>query len=513
MADGPFAVSFVPSNIALQDARRFSSMQAQQLATAVRASIGFDSLTNGTVAYMQQLWTRGWNSRHPEFNGNAAARAEAETQLHGLQDILLAALGQKLGSDEDNNVTLFNMPVGEAQLSEGQRILLQFCVVLHAQGGRLDECILFLDEPEKHLHPAALLDILTQLQRLVTKGQVWIATHSVHVLAHVDPGSIWYMDAGKVEHAGRAPEKVLRGLVGDDDQVARLAGFLGEPARLAMTRFALECLVPPATVSTTADAQSTQVTRILLQDFGTNRRCVLDYGAGRGRLLAALRERYAPAPEHLVLDKALDYIAFDPHRGDRDECEQVIQSVYESSAGRWFSELHDLRTLRGDHLVDVAVMCNVLHEVDPREWPALFDDATGLGDILKQDGSLLIVEDQRMPVGENAHSKGFLVLDTIALRKLFSAEAADIGRYDERGDSRLLAHSVPARLIGRVTQRTIRAAITSVRDTARAQIQKVRRGTTEAPTFSRGLAHAFWTHQLANAELALFEMGATSDGT
>jgi hypothetical protein len=203
----------------------------------------------------------------------------------------------------------------------------------------------------------------------------------------------------------------------------------------------------------------------------------------------------------------LRYLAVDEHGADRAECEQVIERALGAGGKRWFGGIDDLRTAEADHVADVVVLCNVLHEIEPQRWSELFDKQSGLPAILKSDGSLLIVEDQCMPTGERAHAKGFLVLNTIALRKLFnSTSAEEIICYDQRGDGRLLAHAIPAGALGRVTASTMRAAIESVRDTARTKIKKLRKDSAN-PSFSQGLEHAFWTHQLANAELSLFELG------
>jgi hypothetical protein len=247
---------------------------------------------------------------------------------------------------------------------------------------------------------------------------------------------------------------------------------------------------------------------ILLADFGKVPKCVVDYGAGRARLLAALAEGYTPGADELPLSTALDYVAVDPGDDDKTECENVIAKVYGNGGDRRFDDVGAVRTKKGDHFADVVVLCNVLHEVDPRDWPQLFHPASGIGALLKPNGVILIVEDQRMPVGEKAHPKGFLVLDTVALRSLFDATPAQISRSDADADGRLLAHVVPASMLARVTAGTIRKAIEEVAGAAQTEIRKLRCGDAGSASYKHGLRHAFWTHQFANAQLALAEMGA-----
>lgn len=509
----PTAVAFVPPGGKLRDVRTLTSANAEINVAAVERNIGFVNSVEGTIPYLEDLWLRYRDATHQVQIRPAEELAEVIAKFQRMQIILQSVLGVKLTSDVRRHAMLFDKPIGDAQLSDGQLILLQFCVALHAQGDRLKECILFLDEPEKHLHPAALVDTIRRLQELVSDGQIFIATHSVHVLAHVDPASIWYMIDGKVEYAGRNPELVLQGLLGDDEQVSRLHTFLGEPARLAVTSFALQCLLPPTTVATTADRQSTQMKNILLADFGKVAKCVVDYGAGRGRLLAALAEGYSPGADDLPFADALDYLAVDPGDEDKAECENAIAKVFGAGDGRRFADVGAVRTTKGDHFADVVVLCNVLHEVDPRDWPQLLNPASGIGALLKPNGVVLIVEDQRMPVGEKAHPKGFLVLDTVALRSLFGATPAQISRSAADDDGRLLAHVVPASMLARVTEGTIRKAIEEVAGAAQTEIRKLRHGDAGSATYKHGLRHAFWTHQFANAQLALAEMGPAKADT
>ena len=153
-------------------------------------------------------------------------------------------------------------------------------------------------------------------------------------------------------------------------------------------------------------------------------------------------------------------------------------------------------------------MCNVLHEIPPNNWPTIFSPLSLIGRALADKGFLLLVEDQRIPVGELAHEYGFLVLDTSHLRTLFGVSVQDneAGRFrcdDARGDGRLKAHWIAKSLLGNISATAVRSAIGQLAETAKSQVRRLR---TEEPSYGNGQLHGFWTQQLANA--ALFLEGA-----
>ena len=167
----------------------------------------------GYIQYLQNIWRE---TTHPDSNTDEATEARIGAAYTSLQQTLGALLGVPLERDPKQGATLFGFPVGAAQLSDGQKVLLQLAVAVHAQKAQLGELILFWDEPELHLHPESLTEVVSTVRKNNPRGQVWIATHSVHALAAVDPREVWYVDGGRVEWAGRTPERVLEGLLGGD---------------------------------------------------------------------------------------------------------------------------------------------------------------------------------------------------------------------------------------------------------------------------------------------------------
>lgn len=412
---------------------------------------------------------------------------------------------EELGRSVEGDATLFGLPIGQGLLSDGQCILLQFCVAIHSHADRLSELIVMMDEPENHLHPAAMLDAINVIRNHLTKGQLWIATHSLPLLANFDPDCIWWMDEGSLSHAGSSPEVVLKGLLGDTERIEQLENFLGLPAAMAINNFTAQCLLTPTVVMTgSEDKQLQQIQKALLGLKQADKPLsVLDVGAGRGRLISALA---ATLPDTA---QALDYLAFDPSTIYKQECEDAIARCYAGEAKqRWFGSLDDLKVRHSGKSMDVVVMCNVLHEIDPSLWlNDLFGPHGIVGHFLADNGYLLIVEDTEMRIGEKAHDKGFLVLNTGNLRTLFAIKADDHGfRSETQQNGRLIATLIPAECICRATRETLMTTLGEVKHEASQKIRVLRQDE-KSTSYRNGRKLAFHLQQFANAALTVEAMG------
>lgn len=494
---------FVPKQLNLTDAKGFNKNQLQQSAEQAKnpGLGGFESLC---FAYIEKTQERNWNASHQDAAqepSEIAATKDSYTKLVALIEELLKT---KLGRSIDGDATLFNKPLALANLSDGQKVLIQLAVALHAQNGKLDNTVFLLDEPENHLHPSALIEFLDALEKVAPSAQFWIATHSVPLLAHIankEPMSIWYVEEGAISNAGSKPEKVLHGLLGDDAQIANLNNFSSLPAQYAALTFAAESLFPPKTVGGgVGDPQVAQIGRMLSFDE-SKPIAVLDYGAGKSRLLAGLD---ALANEQgKELKNCLDYFAFDSSDADKPHSEAAIAAAYGSAGNKHFLNEDAYFSSKDNGAIDVVVMCNVLHEISAHEWLTLFGVQSLINRALKDNGTLLIVEDQRIPTGEKAHQFGFLVFDTAHLKTLFAIKEADISAglfrsQDHRGDGRLKAHWIGKELLARMTSDTRKQAIDELIATAKTQIHQLRNA---EPNYKIGQLHGFWTQQLANAIL------------
>lgn len=496
-------VDFVPNKIELEDWTNQTEQQWMQKASHA-TTIGVANLHQSTIPLIQKV-TRTWfNSTHPSIIISQKEKDIATADYERLQSIIQSFIGTTIDVDQNGHSTLFGKPIAQTQLSAGQRVLLQLCVAIFAQGGSLENYIIFMDEPENHLHPSAVIDLLDAIKEHNPNGQIWIATHSIPLLSHFDSSSLWFVENGTVKHSGKKPELVLRSLLGDDDRIQKLRDFTSLPSELARNRFTFECLCPPQVVETDSkDPQSNQLNEqlkiIWKEKLSIN---LLDFGAGKGRMIANLSDY------ETVSKETLNYHAYEPFDTDKEYCLKNISLCYDDAENRYHTTIESLRTKVDDNYFDVVVLSNVLHEIPYSQWYSIFSDIKNL---LKEDGYLLLIEDCLIPIGELPHSNGFIVFNTLHLKKLFkipSTEANFIA-HDARFDSleqrgRLMAHLIPQLYLTNISTETIKDALKELKQSAKTEIQKIRN---EIPSYSNGLAHGFWIQQLANADLCLQELG------
>lgn len=499
----PVFVEFVPKRIDFVDPNLLSPKNLNERARAVE-KVGMLSLNENVLARVQAIQNRYYAATHPRSTIAEPEKGVAIRHYEGLQEVVRRFLRTEITRSINDYAELFGREIGTLDLSDGQKVLLQFCVAIHAQAEKLSSLIIVMDEPENHLHPEAMLDSISAIENSLTDGQIWIATHSIPLLAHFDPDSIWWMEDGLIQHAGSQPEKVLAGLIGGGDRIEKLSDFLGLPAVMAANNFAFQCLLPPNVFRTdNRDPQTYQIQKLMGQKYNGTAMRILDFGAGRGRLISAMRENWTDIEK---LKAEIDYIAFDISKEFSGECKDAVSRVYGNSENRYFNEERVLRENLAKGSVDVLVMCNVFHEIAPGGWLNLFSESGLIRSALKPDGFLLVVEDMEMRIGEKAHQGGFLVLDSCDLKLLFRIPERDSGFSvdDARNDGRLKAHCIPAKYLAGASIAALKETLEQVRHLAKEEIKTLR---SSVPTYREGRKHAFYVHQFANASLALETLG------
>jgi len=195
-------------------------------------------------------------------------------------------------------------------------------------------------------------------------AQVWVATHSLALLATFDAKDIWYVTPEGVKRVGRAPEQVLIGLLGNEEERVQLALLLRQPAELAAIRFAYECL-QPARVIAEAQPEDPQIRQTMefvrrhLHSLPVVR--VLDYGAGEGRLLQGYLEAFR---EYDHFSMKWEYFAFEQDASSAAKLRTVVENAFPDATGRVAVDRSQLGQFPS-HSFHAVVMCNVLHEVHP----------------------------------------------------------------------------------------------------------------------------------------------------
>lgn len=495
----PF-VFFVPKTLQLTDSNSLNKNE-QRHRSANLNTIGVDLLHEKVFAKIQVVQDKWFEVTHHSFSGDESEKKLAEEEYERLNDVLKIFLGTGVKRNSNSDATLFGFELGKSQLSDGQKILLQFCLAIHCQNQSLKDIIVVMDEPENHLHPQVIIDMIDRIREFATDGQIWISTHSIPLLSHFDTSSIWYVEKGSVTHAGKIPQKVLESLLGDESAIAKLQDFIGLPAQYAANIYALECLLEPQSVMTGAhDPQSMQIKRSLLDKASTGKIKILDYGAGKGRILANIFDLDSESESRLL--ENIEYIAYDEFATDKEHCENEITRAYGDCKNKYYNDISNLLSHHDPESFDVVIMCNVLHEIDPKKWLNLFKIDGTIPQLLKENGILLVVEDHQMPIGEKAYRNGFIGLDTPQLKELFKAVQEDL-KIDEEKTGRLKAHQIPKRCIIQIDEVTRRKALQSIAKIAKDKILAIRE---KEPSYANGKIHSYWTQQFANVQLALSEL-------
>jgi predicted ATPase len=445
-----------------------------------------------------------YSDRHPD-HAQDEGLANRVAEVAQLQEILRGLLGTALGYRLTNGVNVVPLLRGRqfkrSELSAGELLLLTWAISLHRQAARLADGIILIDEPELHLHPDACIKALERLrtQVLGPHGQIWLATHSVPLVAYGGVEALHLVRDGDIRYAGNDVPAVIESLVGGDGNRERLLTFLRDGDAIGFAKFALECVLPPGIAEPRAgDPQEGQLLDLVRQRLaggGTLR--LLDYGAGRGRFAAAL----AGALARDDLRGRVTYLGFtDPEfaeEGDSAACRERVAAL----GGRYYESWPELEAHVGAGNVDLVLLANVLHDVPPTEWLRVTGRAQRL---LADDGWLVVMEDLVPAIGELPHAGGYLVLDHTALGVLF-ASPAEVQRLDDRTRPRLMVAAVPHRRLAGATQETVAKTLRHARDAASERLRALRRrGAADTAT---GREQAFLAVQLANATLALEAFG------
>jgi ABC-type multidrug transport system ATPase subunit len=496
-------VPFIPKSLDLKDSNDFNRNQVKSNAKNVDL-VGVDSLANGTFARIQLVQERFFNATHQNSNVPQIEKDEAIAEYEKLKQLIHIFMNTELDRNIDSESTIFGFPLGQSNLSDGQKVLIQLCLAIHCQSKALDKLILFLDEPENHLHPSVIVETIERVIKYIPNGQIWISTHSIPLLASFDPSNIWFLEDGKVAYAGTVPENVLTSLLGNEHQISKLQDFISLPGILALNRHAYESLFHPESVLTGKDdLQGLQIRDEIKNCLKEqNKIRIIDYGAGKGRLLANIIENNQDPVASLI--ENLDYVAFDQFEYDKDECISVLQKIYPDFKNRYFNDFNTLFSTYDKKSFDVVIMCNVLHEIDPNEWLNLFSKDGQVSSLLSENGILLVVEDQEMLIGEKAYQKGFVVLDTPEIKEVFNITERDTDfGYSTVKEGRLKAHRIKKEYLGRITSETRINCLKSLNKKAATNILKIR---DEEIDYKNGKKHGFWIQQLANTTLCLNEL-------
>jgi energy-coupling factor transporter ATP-binding protein EcfA2 len=378
-----------------------------------------------------------------------------------------------------------NEPFKIDNLSPGQKTLFAYAVLFFFldlnKGTNIKDSIIIIDEPEKHLHPEAQIKLINSLKEIVSeKGQLWIATHSVHILSHLELDEIFMVDNGKIIPPSKTtPGKSLIDLMGIDEYIEELATFINSTSEWAYANFMLQCFNSPDVIfsNNKNDPQFN-----LFKKFISNFKFLnlLDYGAGKGRIGYTIGEDEK-------LKSRISYSAFEPNIKHTADLRKVpnIRGIY----------LHTESTQ--DNFFDIVLLCNVLHEIPPQEW---IDELREIKRILKPTGYLLIIEDKFLPKGETAHECGYLILGLEELKILFNCEEMlNLKLNDERYKERILFCAIKKGQI-KITNESLINALKALENNSFNQLKQLRNSCQDV---SQGRLYANQTQLYINSKIAI----------
>jgi SAM-dependent methyltransferase len=370
--------------------------------------------------------------------------------------------------------------------SPGQKTLFAYAILFFYldtnSKTNIRESIIIIDEPEKHLHPEAQISLIKALKSIISKeGQLWIATHSIHILADLDYDEIIMVkDDAIVLPSRTTPGKSFNDLMGIDEHISELQTFITSISEWAYANFMVQCFKDPEVIfgNNPKDPQFK-----LFKDFLNNKTDValLDYGAGKGRIGYTLSED----SETMI---KTNYFAFCYDKENYEILSKVpnIKGIYSDS------------TEIPNDSFDCVLLCNVLHEINPKMW---VDVLLNVKRVLKDDGYLLIIEDKFLPKGETAHEFGYLILGTTETKILMNTDSVlELQLNEKELKDRILFNAYRKEQIN-PSDESVFDSVKSLEENSFISIKALRNRKDE--DVSRGRQYANQTQLYINAQLAL----------
>ena len=182
-------VQAVPKSVSLRDYRIDRPTDSNKNFLQV-SNLGVAYLQSGTLIYIKKIQSKAFNASHQNSTISPTERQTAIAEGCKLEELIKNFLGASLGRDLDGEPLLFGKIISQSGLSDGQKILLQLSVQIHAQGADLTNLIIMMDEPENHLHPAASIDMISAIKDAAPDCQIWIATHSLPILSYFNDATL-----------------------------------------------------------------------------------------------------------------------------------------------------------------------------------------------------------------------------------------------------------------------------------------------------------------------------------
>lgn len=127
-SDSYSSVRFVPKSLNLIDCNSFAKNQIMAHAGNI-SSVGIDFLPNGTFAKIQVIQDKWFNSTHQHTAVSGEEKESAIADYEKLKEIIKIFLNTSIGRTIDGEATLFGFPMGQSNLSDGQKFYFSFVLL------------------------------------------------------------------------------------------------------------------------------------------------------------------------------------------------------------------------------------------------------------------------------------------------------------------------------------------------------------------------------------------------
>ncbi len=356
--------------------------------------------------------------------------------------------------------------------SPGQLMLFYMAIFFSLQEND-NKKVIILDEPESHLHPEAAIQLFEGIKNLKGVEAIWIATHSIFLIPEVRFENIVYFDGGRLqkrEHAIYA--NVITSMLGKYQDES--SEFLVSVPEWQYSTFMAQCFLDPPVVDT-IDPKDEQVLKFIESIKKKSEISVLDFGGGNGRLGFSLQVANCANVKNIIYEI----------------CDLKISDEVKNANYKTYEDISVIPDGRYDYIV----MMNVLHEIEPENWPLLFHN---ISQKMKEDSYLIFSEVHILSEGERPHRSGYMVLGIEELREMFSADLKEVGPPKKVSKKeKTICVPIKRAYLENVSEATVVSAIRLLEKRSYKSIKKIRADDDQKRQY------AFFAQQYLNAKLYL----------
>ena len=297
-------------------------------------------------------------------------------------------------------------PFNYNELSDGEKTLfayaLLFFLLIINPKLRIRESIIFIDEPELHLHADAEIILIDSIRDLIKdKGQLWIATHSINILSHLDYNEVHIVSDGEVfNSSSQSLENALSQLLSIEDRIIKLSSFISSISDWTFLNFMTQCFNQPDVIEFT-NKQDPQIELFIdkLKSMNINQKMLLDFGSGKGRLINSLSQ-------NREFSAKITMNALEPNK-------ELHTYLLKTDVHHILSSYDEIRSSSFDFIV----LCNVLHEI---KVTVLLNTINKIIVGLKESGYLMIMEADILSKGEFVEDAGYLLFGPQEIKRLLN---------------------------------------------------------------------------------------------